>query len=289
MYSQEPRGKMERSCLRKAALVRFRAEYKIRKIRRWVQRSVPFVPDQRLGLFKAVRMCLNLRFRKAGTGYTPDMPSGLIRTGTSELSSLKNRVRIDPLIDTDAPFPLWWAWWKGEGGGFVKLYFGRTTLGDLGAGSGQYSARLAVTEREFEGGGIWERPEALGGQHLAVEKVHVEVDEPPKLRKKRFVWDLAGASHHVPPIYERFTWRNRDGFSSADLADLPNFESGSGMRNVRTLTGKYRGIVADRRRVGGVWGPDADFILSHGEDSSPRNRRRRREAERLDAIYAILR
>jgi len=173
MDAQEMREKMNRRPSLQRTLVRFRAEYKIRKNWRWVQRSVPFVPDNRLGWLKAVRMCLNLRFRKAEPESVP-VPSGLSRTGSTELSSLRNRVRLDPTIHTDAPFPFWWAWWH-ELRGSVFLYYGKEDLGSVPILEPRPCT--GSWRREWDAVANWVLPEALGGPHLRVEPYVVGEDE----------------------------------------------------------------------------------------------------------------
>lgn len=161
-------------------LDRFRAEYKIRKNRRWVRKAVEFFPNKVLGWFKAVRACLNLKFRRATDELAPEV-SGL-QVGTKVENPgdrSKQEERPTP------PFPEWWTWSKEEpeDSGLFSLYRGRgLSVGQAGESLGELPPDITD----------WRRPEAIGGPHRVFEPARDNegVPIPKRYRLKKFTWDI---------------------------------------------------------------------------------------------------
>lgn len=194
--SQTPtylRERGDKRSLHVRVLVRFRAEYKIRKRRRWLERAVTFHPSKTLGWLKAVRACLNLKFRK-GPAYD-EVFSKTLLVNTSTTVPLKAITRLEQLRalraagsatdwTTDsaarlrfaqrlawntAPFPFWWDWWQVEKTyNCVRVRRQQFALDDPFAFLSP-AIPLDVTVQDEGRGyeepewGTWEPPEALGG------------------------------------------------------------------------------------------------------------------------------
>jgi hypothetical protein len=176
----------EKKTLHRMVLDRVRAEYKIRKIRRWVQKAVEFVPSMILGWLKAVRACFNRKFRKWFDPTDNQDPTGLIVSDSKGKSV--SRSSEPPLVQ---PFPLWWAWNKTNDDNSVSLFFGKE-LDTAPIGLRQLNAGTM--------GPAWTKPEALGGPHLEVEPV-LEGNEIVAVQRKVFRWDLpVNSQNEIYPV-----------------------------------------------------------------------------------------
>jgi len=218
---REPGVKRERQPLHKRLLVRFRAEYKIRKIRRFVRKAVEFVPSKVLGWLKAVRACFNRKFRK-GAPEEPVDTGGLVLLSDSDMEVSYGV----PIPVPHEPFPHWWDWHFEKEDGSLCLYRGREVLYDRVASRRLDDLGNWVSEMTLLPDGIrWEKPEALGGDHLLTVLRTVDEGEPPKRFKRVFTWDLGG------PFYSgTSTQQLRDYNAQFDLT--------------RPVTPRFRGIPA---------------------------------------------
>lgn len=89
-------------------LDRFRAEYKIRKNRRWVRKAVEFVPSKIMGWLKAVRASFNLKWHKPPV--TEDSGRPLLSFPYGGIESFAARVEAYETPPLDRTFLDWWAW-----------------------------------------------------------------------------------------------------------------------------------------------------------------------------------
>lgn len=200
----------KRKCLHRKVLGRFRAEYKIRKTRRWVQRAATFEPKQVLGWLKAVRACLNLKFVREPARRYGEFEAHVPCSYATGLSASRRTPRERDKDPLDPPFPYWWAWWREMEDSSVAICWVSTLDDESGEGSTVLPipsprALSGVPKMDWLGrpqdrvsqmlAAGWVKPEALGGPHLVTEKFWpYGRDEPSSLRKKRFTWDLTEAT-----------------------------------------------------------------------------------------------
>jgi len=186
---REPGDKKTRLPLLKRLLARVRAEYKIRKNRRWVQKAVEFVPSKILGWLKCVRAAFNLKFERT-LESEPVVQGGLTLSGSERGWKQYDGKFPDP------PFPFWWVWSRVLPDDNVQLYRGTTSLDLLGARSAHLlglRAHNGVEHGPEPAHAIrWTRPEALNGPHVDFEYVEEHPDSMMESgwRKKKFTWDL---------------------------------------------------------------------------------------------------
>lgn len=189
----------DKRSLHRKVLDRFRAEYKIRKTRRLLQRAVTFVPNMILGWLKAVRACLNLKFLRGPAN--PSLAEELSDGGSALTGSASPN--LGTTKDFDPPYPFWWAWKRLTDCGHVALFWRQEPV--LTALGGVWHPSLAGLSRSATMGGssadpedldlAWEKPTALGGPNWKLEPVPVgECGHDCKFRKLgpiKFRWAIS--------------------------------------------------------------------------------------------------
>lgn len=142
-----------------------RAQHQVRKNRRWVQKAVEFVPDKAMGLFKAVRASLNLKFTRVSENLASE--DGGLRSGFPCPVPEPSQKELSP------PFPHWWDWWWRDRRGFIRLHRMREADNGIVPVVERLGKGLRITPSAFfpEDRGAPRRPEALGGEHLSVAPI----------------------------------------------------------------------------------------------------------------------
>jgi len=202
--SQIPIGREEsgvKSNRHRKVLDRLRAEYKIRKIGRWVRKAVEFVPSAVLGWLKTVRASLNLKFRKGPVDDDPeatgglsffDFPEGAVVQGSSST--------LEP------PFPEWWTYWKEMSDHTLSLFRGVDVQDCVVP---VWSPLRVPYERNVDHQ-HWVKPEALGGPHLMImEFKSNEEDVNRKAYLAEFIWQQVCAPqyyYHLPVHVAAGVW-----------------------------------------------------------------------------------
>jgi len=208
---QESRDKRN---LHRKVLDRFRAEYKIRKKRRWVQKAVEFVPNKTLGWLKAVRACLNLKFRKG-----PENPIRLRRPSDKGVDVSRYVAETEFNEKLQPPFPFWWAWSRDKECGCLVLWRGSADADFLFQGSESHDLlkRYGTSERVFKEGGDWTPAEALGGPHLEVERRKDLCSDcgHTTIVRKRYTFSLS----YGPPPFESDIVGPRAEFDNEYISD----------------------------------------------------------------------
>jgi len=228
-------------------LVRLRAEYEIRKARRWLQKAVEFVPSKTLAWLKAVRACLNLRFRKGTLDEPPNSEEGGIVVRLHDEEVVDNGVVT---IHIDPPFPFWWAWWRVKADGYLAVYLGRDTEDLLMGASSCWPLRLVEADQTIDmDDSQWTRPEALGGPHVSMDEVFlVDPEVSTEFQMSTFQLRLFGTRRarpselrqgHLfadagPPDYSDFLARLQAGEMSLD--EIADMEGGMTMGTERSDT-----------------------------------------------------
>lgn len=168
-------GEKGRRSLHQRVLDRVRAEYKIRKIRRFVRKAVEFVPSKILGWLKTVRASLNLRFRK-GSSPEPGVFSEHVGLRIMNVPPLNKEKSITSWED---PFPLWWAWKAFDSTGHIWLSL--DSVNDASPSPlterEKFSPHLrrAYNLERVKILGPWTRPPALGGPIIKVIPCNCEL------------------------------------------------------------------------------------------------------------------
>jgi len=130
-----------------------------------VQKAVEFVPDKAMGLFKAVRASLNLKFTRVSENLASE--DGGLRIGFPCLVPEPSQKELSP------PFPHWWDWWWRDRRGYIHVHRGKEANDGVVPVLERLGKGLRITPSAFfpEASGVRMRPEALGGQHLAVASI----------------------------------------------------------------------------------------------------------------------
>lgn len=150
-----------------------RAQHQVRKNRRWVQKAVEFVPDKAMGLFKAVRASLNLKFTRVSENLASE--DGGLRSGFPCPVPEPSQKELSP------PFPHWWDWWWRDRRGYIGIYRGREANDGIVPVMERLGKGLRITPGAFypEEKKVRMRPEALGGPHLSVASIQDPDDDMP--------------------------------------------------------------------------------------------------------------